>query len=124
MAPSFYHRRIREHPCPRGADRMAHMVNRCAGAASTLGPLFTHRMKLADTPKTASSSAQARGRTEDRHHAVGLSGYRTPASRQAQISGWGCRALIRLSVSEIRCELEPPAARATIDATDMRLGGQ
>jgi len=51
MAPSFYHRRIVSTLCPGGANRMAHMVNLVRWGSVDLGPLFTHRMKLADTPK-------------------------------------------------------------------------
>jgi alcohol dehydrogenase len=51
MAPSFYHRHIVSTLCPGGADRMTHMLNLVRWGSVDLGALFTHRMKLADTPK-------------------------------------------------------------------------
>ena len=51
MTPAFYHRRIVTTLCPSGHDRMTHMLNLLRWGSVDLGPLFTHRMRLADTPK-------------------------------------------------------------------------
>jgi alcohol dehydrogenase len=51
MVPSFYHRHMVSTLCPGGAERMAHMLNLVRWGTVDLGVLFTHRMKLADTPK-------------------------------------------------------------------------
>lgn len=51
MAPSFLHRRMVSTLCPSGHDRMTHMVDLVRWGRVDLGLLFTHRMKLADTPK-------------------------------------------------------------------------
>ena len=51
MTPAFYHRRIVTTLCPSGHDRMTHMLDILRWGKVDLSPLFTHRMKLADTPK-------------------------------------------------------------------------
>ena len=51
MTHSFYHRRIVTTLCPSGHDRMTHMLDILRWGKVDLSPLFTHRMKLADTPK-------------------------------------------------------------------------
>jgi threonine dehydrogenase-like Zn-dependent dehydrogenase len=51
MTHSFYHRRMVSTLCPSGHDRMSHLLNLLRWGKMDLGPLFTHRMKLADTPK-------------------------------------------------------------------------
>ena len=51
MTHSFYHRRIVTTLCPAGHDRMTHMLDILRWGKVDLSPLFTHRMKLADTPK-------------------------------------------------------------------------
>ncbi len=50
-APSFLHRRIVTTLCPVGHDRMEHLSGLLQNGDIDLTPLFTHRMKLADTPK-------------------------------------------------------------------------
>ena len=48
---SFLHRRIITTLCPSGRDRMEHLLRLLEHGSIDLSPLFTHRMKLADTPK-------------------------------------------------------------------------
>jgi len=50
-APSFLHRQIVTTLCPSGRDRMEHLLDLVANGNVNLEPLFTHRMKLDDTPK-------------------------------------------------------------------------
>jgi alcohol dehydrogenase len=50
-APSFYHRRIVMTYCPSGRDRMEHLLAVLEHGNIDLTPLFTHRMKLADSAK-------------------------------------------------------------------------
>ena len=50
-APSFLHRRIVSTLCPSGRDRMEHLLGLLEHGNIDLTPLFTHRMKLADSPK-------------------------------------------------------------------------
>lgn len=50
-APSFYHRKIVTTFCPSGRHRMEHLLAVLQHGNIDLSPLFTHRMKLADTPK-------------------------------------------------------------------------
>ncbi|MDO8615067.1 MAG: zinc-binding dehydrogenase [Dehalococcoidia bacterium] len=49
LAPSFLHRQIITTLCPAGRDRMEHLLGLLANGNINLAPLFTHRMKLADT---------------------------------------------------------------------------
>ena len=49
--PSFFHRRIVTTLCPSGRDRMEHLLRLVEHGTVDLTPLFTHRMKLADSPK-------------------------------------------------------------------------
>ena len=51
LAPSFLHRRIVTTLCPSGHDRLQHLLGLLQNGDVDLSPLFTHRMKLADTPK-------------------------------------------------------------------------
>jgi len=51
MTASFYHRRIVSTLCPSGHDRMTRMLELVRWGRVDLGPLFTHSMKLTDTPK-------------------------------------------------------------------------
>jgi threonine dehydrogenase-like Zn-dependent dehydrogenase len=51
MTPAFYHRRMVTTLCPSGHDRMTHMLDLLRWGGVDLGALFTHSMKLADTPK-------------------------------------------------------------------------
>jgi threonine dehydrogenase-like Zn-dependent dehydrogenase len=51
MTASFYHRRMVSTLCPSGHDRMTHMLELVRWGRVDLSPLFTHRMKLTDTPK-------------------------------------------------------------------------
>ena len=51
MTHSFYHRRIVTTLCPSGRDRMTHLLDILRWGNVDLSPLFTHSMKLADTPK-------------------------------------------------------------------------
>ncbi len=51
LAPSFLHRKIVTTLCPSGSDRMEYLCNLIANANIDLSPLFTHKMKLDDTPK-------------------------------------------------------------------------
>ena len=50
-APSFYHRNVVTTFCPSGHDRMARLLAMVQHGNIDLTPLFTHRMKLTDTPK-------------------------------------------------------------------------
>jgi threonine dehydrogenase-like Zn-dependent dehydrogenase len=50
-SPSFLHRRIVTTLCPSGRDRMQHLLRLLENGTVDLTPLFTHRMKLADSPK-------------------------------------------------------------------------
>jgi threonine dehydrogenase-like Zn-dependent dehydrogenase len=50
-APSFYHRKIVMTYCPSGRDRMEHLMGLVQNGNIDLTPLFTHTMKLADSPK-------------------------------------------------------------------------
>jgi threonine dehydrogenase-like Zn-dependent dehydrogenase len=50
-APSFYHRNVVTTFCPSGHDRMARLLATVQHGNVDLSPLFTHRMKLADSPK-------------------------------------------------------------------------
>jgi alcohol dehydrogenase len=50
-APSFLHRRIVTTLCPSGRHRMEHLLRLLEHGTVDLTPLFTHRMKLADSPK-------------------------------------------------------------------------
>jgi alcohol dehydrogenase len=50
-APSFLHRRIVSTLCPSGRDRMEHLLAVIQHGNIDLTPLFTHRMKLADSAK-------------------------------------------------------------------------
>jgi len=49
--PSFYHRNVVTTFCPSGRDRMEHLLHLLEHGTIDLTPLFTHRMKLTDTPK-------------------------------------------------------------------------
>jgi alcohol dehydrogenase len=49
--PSLYHRKIVTTLCPSGHDRMQHLLGLVQHGNVDLTPLFTHRMKLADSPK-------------------------------------------------------------------------
>jgi threonine dehydrogenase-like Zn-dependent dehydrogenase len=51
MSASFLHRRIVTTLCPSGHDRLEHLLGLLQNGSVDLTPLFTHRMKLADTPK-------------------------------------------------------------------------
>jgi threonine dehydrogenase-like Zn-dependent dehydrogenase len=51
MTPAFYHRRMVSTLCPSGHDRMTRMLELVRWGRVDLSPLFTHRMKLTDTPK-------------------------------------------------------------------------
>jgi threonine dehydrogenase-like Zn-dependent dehydrogenase len=51
MTPAFYHRRMVSTLCPSGHDRMTHMLDLLRWGGVDLGALFTHSMKLSDTPK-------------------------------------------------------------------------
>jgi alcohol dehydrogenase len=50
LAPSFLHRQIVTTLCPSGRDRMEHMLGLLANGNVNLEPLFTHRMRLDETP--------------------------------------------------------------------------
>lgn len=51
ISASFLHRRIVTTLCPSGHDRLQHLLSLLQNGDIDLSPLFTHRMKLADTPK-------------------------------------------------------------------------
>jgi threonine dehydrogenase-like Zn-dependent dehydrogenase len=50
LAPSFLHRQIVTTLCPSGHDRMEHLLALVASGNINLESLFTHRMKLDETP--------------------------------------------------------------------------
>jgi len=50
MAPSFFHRKIISTLCPGGHDRLNHLLNLIAYGNVDLSPLFTHHMKLSESP--------------------------------------------------------------------------
>jgi threonine dehydrogenase-like Zn-dependent dehydrogenase len=50
MAPSFLHRKVITTLCPGGHDRLTHLMNLIQYGNVDLSPLFTHRMKLSETP--------------------------------------------------------------------------
>ncbi len=50
-APSFLHRRMVTTFCPGGHARMEHLLRLIQNGNVDLTPLFTHHMKLAETPK-------------------------------------------------------------------------
>lgn len=50
LAPSFLHRTIVTTLCPSGHDRMEHLLALLASGNVNLEALFTHRMKLDETP--------------------------------------------------------------------------
>lgn len=50
MAPSFRHRKIVTTLCPSGYDRLNHLLDIIRYGKVDLSPLFTHRMKLSQTP--------------------------------------------------------------------------
>jgi threonine dehydrogenase-like Zn-dependent dehydrogenase len=47
---AFYHRKIVTTLCPSGPTRLEHLFELVSGGQVDLSALFTHRMKLADTP--------------------------------------------------------------------------
>lgn len=51
LAPSFLHRKVVTTLCPSGSDRMEYLCNLMANSGIDLSALFTHKMKLDDTPK-------------------------------------------------------------------------
>ena len=51
MAPSFLHRKIVTTLCPSGRDRLEHLLGLIGHGRVDLTPLFTHRMKLEETPR-------------------------------------------------------------------------
>ncbi len=51
LSASFLHRRIVTTLCPSGRDRLEHLLGLLQNGSVELTSLFTHRMKLADTPK-------------------------------------------------------------------------
>jgi threonine dehydrogenase-like Zn-dependent dehydrogenase len=51
MAPSFLHRKIVTTLCPSGRDRLEHLMGLIAHGTVDLTPLFTHRVKLEETPR-------------------------------------------------------------------------
>ncbi len=50
LAPSFLHRKVVSTLCPSGHDRLTHLLNLIAYGNVDLSPLFTHRMKLSESP--------------------------------------------------------------------------
>jgi threonine dehydrogenase-like Zn-dependent dehydrogenase len=50
LAPGFLHRKIVTTLCPSGSDRMEYLCNLIANSNIDLSPIFTHRMKLDETP--------------------------------------------------------------------------
>ena len=48
---TFLHRRFVTTLCPGGADRLRRMMDLCRYGKVDLRPLFTHHMKIADTPE-------------------------------------------------------------------------
>ncbi|MDP2950605.1 MAG: zinc-binding dehydrogenase, partial [Chloroflexota bacterium] len=50
-APSFLHRKIVATLCPSGHDRLVHLLDIVKHGKVDLSALFTHRMKLAQTPE-------------------------------------------------------------------------
>jgi alcohol dehydrogenase len=51
IAPSFYHRKVVMTFCPSGYDRLNHLFDIIRYGNVDLSPLFTHRMKLSQTPE-------------------------------------------------------------------------
>jgi alcohol dehydrogenase len=51
IAPSFYHRKIVMTFCPSGYERLNHLFDIIRYGKVDLSPLFTHRMKLSQTPE-------------------------------------------------------------------------
>ncbi len=51
LIPSFHHRRLVTTMCPSGRDRMEHLLALLQHGDLELETLFTHRMKLPDTPE-------------------------------------------------------------------------
>jgi alcohol dehydrogenase len=50
LIPSFHHRTIVTTMCPAGRDRMEHLLALLEHGTVDLGELFTHRMKISETP--------------------------------------------------------------------------
>jgi len=51
IAPSFYHRKVVMTFCPSGYERLNHLFDIIRYGKVDLSPLFTHRMKLSQTPE-------------------------------------------------------------------------
>ncbi len=51
MVPSFLHRQIITTSCPSGRDRMQTMLDMVRFNNLDVSPLFSHRMKLRDSPR-------------------------------------------------------------------------
>jgi len=51
VAPSFYHRKVVMTFCPSGYDRLNHLFDIIRYGKVDLSALFTHRMKLSQTPE-------------------------------------------------------------------------